>query len=156
MNQINLNDKNIVYLKCIKEKNKLRMRIISNGYITYANCQCQRDIRKENCYYSVSPSNISLKNKGNTFYYHISKPIVNIYDVNVDVDVSTLKDLKIFEVDASPDCLVCFDRKKERIMVPCGHYLLCTICLDEIMKTTRKCPYCRNNINLSIAPDQLL
>ena len=34
-----------VILQCIKEKNKLRMKILTNSYYTNANCQCPKNIR---------------------------------------------------------------------------------------------------------------
>lgn len=33
-----------VTLVCVKEKNKLRVRITSKGYLKYANCQFPRNV----------------------------------------------------------------------------------------------------------------
>ena len=45
-----------VYLECVREKSKLRVRIISPGYYSDANCQFPRAIRVEGRKYSVPPS----------------------------------------------------------------------------------------------------
>jgi Ca-activated chloride channel family protein len=38
---------NYVELACIKQGSKLRVKIVSAGYLNYANCQFPRDIRIE-------------------------------------------------------------------------------------------------------------
>ena len=43
-----------VELKCIKEGSKLRVRILSPGYLANANCQFPRDIRIEGLRYKVN------------------------------------------------------------------------------------------------------
>lgn len=49
-----------VTLKCLKEKNKLRVRIISPGYYNNANCQFPRNIRLEGRIYQSRVSGIKL------------------------------------------------------------------------------------------------
>jgi hypothetical protein len=41
-------------------------------------------------------------------------------------------------------CVVCLDKKKTCIALPCGHYNFCTECTNELKKKKDTCPICRN------------
>lgn len=84
-----------VYLKCIKESGKLRVKIISPGYNQNANCQFPRDMRVENRVFCVPANNISVANT-----LEIGKLVVNeIYFKNSQwrVRVYQPSDLLYFE-----------------------------------------------------------
>ena len=42
------------------------------------------------------------------------------------------------------DCLVCLTNSTNTIIVPCNHMCLCDECADDLKKTTKLCPLCRN------------
>lgn len=58
-------------LKCVREGSRLRMKIISPGYIRYANCQCPRAIRVEGEFYECHPSDVTLVNTRGSYFYNI-------------------------------------------------------------------------------------
>ncbi|KAG9413624.1 hypothetical protein AC1031_012850 [Aphanomyces cochlioides] len=41
------------------------------------------------------------------------------------------------------ECVVCLDRIKQTVCVPCGHVAVCVPCADKLVRTSRKCPVCR-------------
>jgi chromosome segregation ATPase len=48
------------------------------------------------------------------------------------------------EMDDKAKCLICFDRTKAIIFVPCGHKVCCATCSSQV----RICPVCRANIEI--------
>src|SRR5690349_13338599 len=135
----------MVYLKCIKEGSRLRVRITSNGYLQRANCQFPRALRMENRTFSVDPANVTLsRGTSGSFFYRVRKPITIIEDPPVTVE-------RVYDLD--PDCVICLEEPKTMIMVPCGHYCLCTECSTKLKTST--CPICRSHVNTMITPEQI-
>ena len=63
----------LVYLRCVREGPKLRIKIISPGYHNEANCQFPKDIRVPGRKYSVPRSAISFAEGPNhKFFYRIN------------------------------------------------------------------------------------
>ena len=62
-----------VELKCIKEGSKLRVRILSPGYLANANCQFPRDIRIEGLRYKVKIEDIKLITARGRWFYSVKK-----------------------------------------------------------------------------------
>jgi hypothetical protein len=51
-----------VLLQCVKEKSKLRVKMISSSpFIKGVNCQFPRDIRQEGMYYVVKSEGVKLQ-----------------------------------------------------------------------------------------------
>lgn len=48
-----------------------------------------------------------------------------------------------------PECVVCQDRSRSVVLMPCRHLCLCTQCCSAILASTRLCPVCRQEINAS-------
>ena len=161
----------LVFLKCIKQGSKLRIKVISNGYYQNANCQFPRALRQEGRYYSVPKSNVRLSNTGATYFYRITlskditvldeEPTINPNIVlTPEPQLSTRKrkepesrlPAKIFEND-DPDCVICLDQKKEVILSPCGHFCLCNACCSKLDTRMRKCPLCRQLITCLVSPE---
>lgn len=48
------------------------------------------------------------------------------------------------------NCVVCWEREREVLLVPCGHTVLCQECVNAILQSQTKmgslCPYCRASI----------
>jgi hypothetical protein len=70
-----LNMADHVFLQCVAEGSRLRVRIISPGYFNDANCQFPRSIREEGRYFSVPASSVRLAYSRNSYFYRVSQPI---------------------------------------------------------------------------------
>lgn len=141
----------LVQLICIKDKNNLRVRILSPGYSATANCQFPRNIRFEGRMYLVPASDISVVNSRNTFFYSVKKYNIQIID---GTDVVVAADLRVYgdTENENPECGICLENTSElMIFVPCGHYCACSECSLRISK----CPMCRSGIVNRITKDQL-
>lgn len=138
----------MVLLKCFKEKNKLRVKIQSSGYLNTANCQFPRDLREEGRVYECPENCISLAKIGSKFFYRISKSGITILN---DTTIHKMPD-KIF-TDDNPDCAICFSEPKDLIFIPCGHFSICGCCDKKLTK--RVCPICRSSIIATIKPEQM-
>ena len=137
----------LVYLKCIKVGSKLRVKIITPGYNNEANCQFPRAIRAEGRTYVTSTSAIKFGgNERTKFFYRISKNDIKIVEeTNIKEIKITLK--KIFDNNES-ECIICMDNACDIVIVPCGHYCMCSECSKRLTK--RECPICRGRIDMSI------
>lgn len=135
-----------VYLKCIKEKSKLRVKIVSPGYFSDSNCQFPRDLRVDGRIFSVPSSAISLTSgpRGKFFYR------VAIHDLQYDHENSSSADTavvkKVYDDDTVTDCTICLCVEKSIVFAPCGHHVSCHECSIKIKTTTGKCPICRTAI----------
>jgi predicted DNA-binding antitoxin AbrB/MazE fold protein len=140
-----------VYLKCIKEGSKLRVKIISPGFHSEANCQFPKNIREEGRKYSVPLSSVSFSEGPNhKFFYRINKShikIISEIEGSLEDPVSSETIKKIFEDNSILECMICMDKNKEIVFAKCGHYVCCEDCSLKIFKTTKKCPICRSKID---------
>ena len=48
------------------------------------------------------------------------------------------------------NCVVCLDRERSRVLLPCRHYALCETCWSSLPK--RDCPVCRSPVNDVVEP----
>lgn len=147
--EINLVNIKMPILQCVKEKNKLRVKIISPGYLNTSNCQFPRDLRVEGRMYECPENCISLAKIGSKFFYKISKSGITISN---ETDIQQKMPDKIF-TDDNPDCAICFSEPKELIFIPCGHFSICGCCDKQLTK--RVCPICRSTIISTIKPEQM-
>jgi len=44
------------------------------------------------------------------------------------------------------DCIICYDEKRETVLLPCGHITACEKCTRAIIATNPKCPVCRKPV----------
>ncbi len=106
-------EESLVRLKCVKDKSKLRVRIISAGYNPYANCQFPRNIRVEGREYTVPANDITFSESNHhRFFYRVKKKNVKIVDPNDDIDISKIK---VYGDEEDADCCICWDIKKDTI-----------------------------------------
>jgi hypothetical protein len=152
------------------------MRIISPGYINTANCQCPKNIRVPGRLYECSPNDITLSQKSGTYYYSIRGSGIRILStqdifrnfleeygadnqsqipqIPQNTEVGELPtNFKIYTNEDEPDCIICYSNKKELVYVPCGHYITCIACDNNIKK--RVCPMCKTTINNITTPDMI-
>ena len=44
------------------------------------------------------------------------------------------------------ECIICMDNPRNSVLIPCGHLGVCMECAQELQRTTKMCPVCRNKI----------
>lgn len=132
-----------IILQCVKEKSKLRVKIISNGYNNNANCQFPKNIRKEGLKYKVPPEAIKVVQHTGKFFYHIDKKLIEMITEDINID----------QIYKSENCCICLDEECGMVMVPCGHLCLCGGC--SIQYKDNKCPMCRSSILARIDKSKL-
>jgi len=133
-------NQNLVELICVKEGSKLRVKIISPGYLHSANCQFPRNLRIEGRKFHVPAENIKLIKTNNKWFYSVKKGIVPI-----DPQDSIPK-IQIFEDENVTECNICMASDKNTIFHPCGHYYTCAECSNMV----DDCPICRTPITMRI------
>lgn len=145
----------MVLLKCVKEGSRLRIKIVSSGYIINANCQFPKALRIEGQMYECGENDITLAKIGQKHFYRIYKNGIKI--LNEDVMISTRTplsdDFKVYTDLDEPNCSICLTQLKTLIYVPCGHFITCDTC-DKMLKK-RVCPMCRVAITYTVTPDQI-
>jgi len=147
-----MSDDDLVRLKCVLEAKKLRIRIISKGYHSDANCQFPKDIRVEGREYLVPRSDITMDDQRGKYFYRVRKNNIKICD-NTDVANITdqLKDLKVYGLDLTECCVCLSDANEFVIIAKCGHYCVCKVCAAKL----EKCPICRGKISQIVTKDML-
>jgi hypothetical protein len=141
----------LIRLKCVKEANKLRIKIISAGYSPYANCQFPRDLRVEGREFTVPRNDIALANQRGKFFYRIKKKNIKIVNAAVGLQLKVYGDENISECNI---CMTDIEANPSIIFVifsPCGHYCSCSECAKQL----KECPLCRGHIEQIVTKDQL-
>ena len=133
----------LVQLVCIEEGSKLRVRIVSDGYIKTANCQFLREIRMKGRQYLVNPIHIRLITRRGKWFYSIqNKNAIQIVSEGFTIEKTLdIKNIKIYEDDIV-ECGICMDKEKQIVFYPCGHYYCCSGCSQRV----KLCPICRQTI----------
>lgn len=132
-----------VTLKCFKESNKLRIKIISPGYIHEANCMFPKNIRVEGQQYTVPIEDVLMTDTKGKFFYRIKKNNIKI--------VNSYANLVIYGDDIT-ECAICMESYDDYVIfVPCGHYCSCNDCAKQL----KYCCMCRADIKQVIKKDQL-
>ncbi len=132
-----------VFLQCVQDGKKIRVKIITNGYNKNANCQFPRNIRVVGRKFMVPASAIKVAGRGGGFFYRVDKNNITIVE-EVQVHLTIYR---------SEECCVCMDALSEIVMVDCGHLCMCPDCSKTYTATT--CPMCRSTIKSRIHQDQL-
>lgn len=132
-----------VELVCVKERNKLRVRILTSGYYNNANCQFPRDLRVEGRKFRVNTDHVKLITVRGKYFYSVKNKshIEIVNDISID-----LKNFKVFEDNKVEDCAICLCNTKDTVFYPCGHYYCCNECSNKLSN----CPICRNTISQKI------
>ena len=136
------NMENKVTLHCIKEGSKLRVKIISPGYLNTANVQFPRDMRIEGRYFELPASCITLINtRGKYFYSATKRNLIKVIETPTATASQQLP-TTIYEDTETMDCAICLCETKSIVFNPCGHYYVCSSCAYKITA----CPICRAEI----------
>jgi len=135
-----------VSLICVKEGNRLRIKITSDGYYNDANCMFPKNLRVEGARYLVPVQDVSLITRTNKYYYSVKKNNIKVLS-----DAEIIKSMKVFEDADVQDCAICLENPKNIIIRPCGHFYLCSTC----SKAVTNCPICRSKIIGVITKDMM-
>lgn len=154
---------NVVRLRCVRERNgRIRVRIVSPGYSSEANCQFPRDIRVVDTEYEVPAEDVSFSEMRCKFFYRIKPNRIRIVESSQPSQTNPSRtihsDLVIYTIygDAQ-ECCICFAERDPQndsqfvIFSPCGHYCCCNDCATKI----NKCPMCRAAIRQTVTKAQL-
>ena len=138
---------NYVYLECVKENGKNRIKVISSGYLRNANTQFPKDIRVIGRKYKVLTQDIKLIQTRGKYFYSVKKreKIIILNDEKTDISK-----IKIHTDEDSNECIICMDTEKQIVFDPCGHLYSCNNCSAKV----NKCPICRSIIINRINKDQ--
>jgi hypothetical protein len=142
-----MNSSDYVYLECVKVQSKLRVRIVSPGYYSDANCMFPRNIRVAGRKYRVPRSNVSLITTRGKYYYSV-KTAIEILDATV---VMRPDEIRIFEDTSTDECAICMAENKAVIVNPCGHYYMCLGCAQSV----NRCPICRGPVQGLLRKDEM-
>lgn len=135
-----------IYLKCVQEGAKLRVKIITPGYYAGANCQFPRNLRVRDRIFSIPPSDVTLITTRGKYYYSV-KNTKNLMVVSSEqVPLATPPNIKIYEDIEQEECLICYDAPKQSVFNPCGHFYTCHACSLKLVT----CPICRIRIQSHI------
>jgi hypothetical protein len=63
-----------------------------------------------------------------------------------NAELNVKRDIEAKEEDKKYECKICLVNVKNTVLLPCKHSIVCNTCAIELLKTTRKCPTCRVNI----------
>ena len=149
-------EQELVRLRCVKEGNKLRIKIISQGYSSDANCQFPKNIRADGREYNVPKSDITLSDTRGKFFYRIKKNNIVVCNELSQVTIDLSK-LKIYGDENMVECNICMNDIGSKpdivfiIIAPCGHYCCCADCVKQL----KTCPMCRGNIGQTVTKSQL-
>lgn len=143
-----------VYLKCVKEFGKLRVKVTTTGYYKEANTQFPKDIRQEGRRYKVKMSDISMVQTRGKYFYTVKRKsnIIILNDDELDETMIDLSKIKIHTDENMDDCIICMDNKKEIVFMTCGHFYTCNECSLKV----NKCPICRNMISKRIKKEDII
>ena len=133
-----------IYLQCVNENGKKRIKVISLGYLHNANTQFPKDIRVIGRKYKILAQDLKLIQTRGKYFYSVLKR-EKILIVNEESSI-----IKIHTDEDSNECIICMDSEKQIVFDPCGHLYSCNNCSLKVTK----CPICRCVIINKINKDQ--
>lgn len=153
----------LIYLKC---NGRTRIFKGNHKFNRQINCRIPRKLYSHNRYFFVNEHDISLVTQTNRAPFYSIKNIneQNIIDYcNIPYNViqeqpyriqmpevytksskTQFKETTIINLqdNLNQDCIICMDTEKTTVIIPCGHFETCSICI----KTQKYCPFCRKLI----------
>lgn len=151
----------MVRLKCVREGAKLRVRIISPGYLPRANVQCSRAMRIEGRTFLAHPTDIRI-NQTHKPFYSCKKMVVEESGtvssssfaapmLPSSAAANCLHIHNLYDCSDSEECVICMVNEKSVVIGPCGHYFACADCAQRISV----CSMCRQT-NIFAIPKHLV
>jgi len=62
------------------------------------------------------------------------------------VSLDRIESSKRFEAKSAQDCVICLDKPKNHVMMPCMHLCLCADCVQKNAKSSGNCPVCTKKV----------
>lgn len=138
-----------VFFRCVKDdKHNLKVKIISKGYNNNIYCTIPYNLRKEGRIYKAPSFSINFQ-KGLPFFPSYYKVKTNYITILTDFPKKTIKPSKIY-TEEKKECVVCLENNPTITLIPCGHKILCSLCLCKIEKYNNLCPICREKFTETI------
>jgi len=81
--------------------------------------------------------------KGNELEKSLSLEDLALLDVKLEVAVRAVRKEMLRRLTEKDICKICCENKIEVVLVPCGHFALCSQCSSKV----KKCPLCRVRID---------
>jgi len=73
--------------------------------------------------------------------------IKSIYGMTEESDsVEGKQHIDVKDDDGEKECLICLSEAKDTLIMPCGHFCICSDCGKGLIKAKHTCPVCRGNI----------
>ena len=151
-----------IIIKCVKEKNKLRIRFHSyfdsegkeyrNAYNNKYNCKFPKDIRVEGRFYQIGENDLNTVISRGKPFYCVSNKNIEILDNYLDPEFDINK-IKVYTLE---ECVICMNESPNIIFLPCGHQCTCKTCCDIISDAHKSCPLCKKLINSKYDTDNIL
>jgi hypothetical protein len=147
-------DAGLIRLKCVENRGKLRIRVITPGYNQHANCQFPRNLRALDREYTIPITDLTFaEGPRGKFFYRVSKRNITIVDPAADVNFGIMR---VFgDDDPEPECSVCLVDPRDVVFAPCGHFCCCNICAQETFRKNKKCPLCMQDVTVIVARDMI-
>jgi hypothetical protein len=142
----------VVRLQCVQDGKQLRVRIVSSGYSSSANCRFPRAIRVVGKEWEVPKSAVKLQGGSGKFYYTIATK--ELREVQPEVKLLDISKLHVYDVTEEGECTMCLEVIPEDDMIiiaPCGHKCGCMGCLLKC----QACPLCRTAIGRLVKRSEL-
>ena len=130
---------------------------ITSVYMSYYDVCTPKIISKNIAIHSFFIQKTTVRNVMNSMHTILSDNCPDMFEKNPDLSL-IIKQLSIYSYgsvqlgellyeddDISHLCKICITNIKDTILIPCGHYIACSECID----VHTKCPLCRTLINSS-------
>jgi len=86
-------------------------------------------------------SKVSLLHRNAVLVEHIKRKELEIQVLQADQHMLNERQ-PVHATDPSPKCCVCLDRIVSCVIIPCGHFVLCQVCVQKLAT----CPICKEVI----------
>ena len=83
-------------------------------------------------------TNLALQERGGTHVPSASNQIVQCEQPSQESQRHLRADVLL--------CVVCMEREKKVLLLPCKHLCMCKACADKIVAGSAQCPVCRERI----------
>lgn len=158
-----------VLFVCVSERRKLRVKVLTAGYMVEANCQFPRDVRAEGVYYKAKASDVRMVCTRGMYYYSVNRAAVEVLGPNapdahelhalakassvvlpepLSAGAAARKIATVFQDDGSDECCICMSEAKN-VVFNCGHLYTCKGCSTMV----HNCPICRQRITMRIGKE---
>ena len=132
---------------CVKEGSRLRMRIATPGYVSWANCQFSRAYRKEGRSLWVPSKAVTLVQKSRKAFYRVRSDEVRVTPPDEPSLITAVYDVCLDD----GLCAICYGDPRTHVAAPCGHFYACEACADVSLQRHQKCAICRTPLVCFVA-----